>query len=123
MESRSLLRCSVAALVAAGLAGCGHTTRVGSSGTLRVGLREFRVTPQNVHAATGSLTIYIHNYGRLTHNLVITTTSGKREAVSNPVAPGASGTLTTSLAPGTYTMESAILSDKQLGAYGTLRVG
>ena len=127
-ESRSLHRGSAAALAAVVLAavvlaGCGHTTRVGATGTLRVALREYRVTPQDVHAANGPLTIYIHNYGRLTHDLVITSADGKRDAASQPIAPGASGSLVATLAPGTYVMSSSIVNDQALGAYGTLQVG
>ena len=70
-----------AALAALAVAGCGTTTTVGSARTLQIALNEYRVTPQDVHAQTGLLTIFVHNYGRLTHNLVISL-DGRTEAAS-----------------------------------------
>src|SRR5690348_17114204 len=64
---------AAAALLAAAppLSGCGHTTTVGAGRTVAVALTEYRVRPQSVQAAAGELTIVVHNYGRLTHNLVV----------------------------------------------------
>jgi plastocyanin len=115
----ALLMASLA--VASVAAGCGHTRSVGSNRTLRVALNEYRLNPQNVRVSQGTLLIIVHNYGRLTHNLVI---SGNGQTVdgTKPVAPGQSAELDLSLAPGTYSMASTIQSDQALGEFGTLTV-
>ena len=113
-----LLALAVGALVTAG---CGHTATVGNARTLQVALNEYRVTPQDVRAPTGLLTIYVHNYGRLTHDLVISL-DGRTQAATKPIAPGQTEELDAALGPGHYLMSSSILSDQALGAYGTLIV-
>jgi hypothetical protein len=100
---------------------CGRTTTVGNARTLQIALNEYRVTPQDVRAQTGLLTISVHNYGRLTHDLVITL-DGRTEAATKPIAPGQTEELEAALGPGRYLMASSILSDQALGAYGTLIV-
>ncbi len=52
--------------------------------TLHVALSEYRVTPQSVRVSAGALTIFVHNYGRLTHNLVISL-GGQPEATTEPI--------------------------------------
>jgi hypothetical protein len=108
-------------LAAVGLAACGATARVGRDGVLEIGLSEYRVTPQRVAAAPGVLTIFVHNYGRLTHDLVISE-DGTVIASTAPVAPGETAELDAALTAGSYLMASTILSDQALGAYGTLVV-
>ena len=117
-------RLSPLIMVAATLAllcGCGHTQAVGSDGILQVSLSEYRVTPQSVRARPGALILVVHNYGRLTHDLVISL-SGHNEASTKPIAPGQTADLAVTLAAGTYLMASTILSDQDLGTYGTLTV-
>jgi hypothetical protein len=111
----------VAALPALLLMGCGHTTRVGASRTFQVGLTEYRVAPQSVSVPTGTISIYVRNYGRLTHDLVIST-GGRPLASTQPIPPGQTTELITPLLPGKYLMSSTILSDQALGTYGTLTV-
>jgi hypothetical protein len=111
----------VAAASALALAGCGHVADVGSDGSLQIALNEYRVTPQDVHARAGTLTLVVHNYGRLTHDLVITR-DGRQAAATEPLAPGQTTNLVATLSPGQYLMASTILSDQALGAYGTLKV-
>jgi hypothetical protein len=100
---------------------CGKTTTVGTGRTLQIALNEYRVTPQDIRAQTGLLTIFVHNYGRLTHDLVISL-DGRAEAATPPIAPGQTTELDAALVPGHYLMASSILSDQALGAYGTLIV-
>jgi Cupredoxin-like domain len=107
--------------VAFAIAGCGSTMRVGSDRTFQVALTEYHVTPQSVTAPAGTLTIFVHNYGRLSHNLVISL-NGHSEASTEPISPGETSELIATLAPGKYVMASTILSDQALGAYGTLTV-
>jgi hypothetical protein len=112
-----------AALAAFGLslAGCGHTATVGGDRTLRVALTEYRVVPQKVQVTAGVLTIFVHNDGKMTHNLAIT--EGKnRVVVTPPIWPGATTKLSVALAPGSYTIGSTLFSDQALGQYGSLTV-
>jgi hypothetical protein len=108
-------------LASLALAGCGRSTTVRTGQPLQIGLNEYRVTPQDVRAQTGLLTIFVHNYGRLTHDLVISL-NGQTEAETTPIAPGQTQELDAALGPGHYLMASSILSDQALGAYGTLTV-
>jgi hypothetical protein len=114
--------CLLAALPALALTGCGHVARVASGAALRIALNEYRVSPQDVRAAPGALTIVVRNNGRLAHDLVITE-NGTPVAMTPPLAPGQATNLVTTLGPGRYLMSSAILSDQALGVYGTLDIG
>ena len=102
-------------------AGCSHTRTVNADRTLRVALNEYRLNPQSAHTSPGVLTILVHNFGRLTHNLVVSE-NGRTIGSTKPVAPGQSAEIDLNLATGTYLMTSTILSDQALGTYGTLRV-
>ena len=110
------------ALVALLAFGCSRTVTVGRSRTLQIVLTEYHVAPQSVHAPAGSLSIYVHNYGRLSHDLVISR-GGQPAASTQPIPPGQSTELIAYLAPGHYLLASTVLSDQALGAYGTLVVG
>lgn len=103
------------------IAGCGHAQTVGSARTLRMGLTEYRLTPNDVRVSAGVLTIVVHNYGVLTHDLVVSS-SGQMVASTKPIWPGHTADLSLSLAPGKYTMASTIQADQALGEYGTLTV-
>lgn len=71
--------------------------------------------------STGTVSMLIHNYGRLTHNLVVSE-NGTSIASTHGIPPGGEAELDLSLAPGTYLMTSTILSDEALGEYGTITV-
>jgi hypothetical protein len=104
-------------------AACSHTQHVGSSRIVRMALTEYRLNPQSVHLSEGgTLAIIVHNYGRLTHNLVLSA-NGQSVAGTRPIPPGQTYELDLDLAPGKYEMASTIRSDQALGAYGTLTVG
>jgi hypothetical protein len=124
MPARAAIKPALA-LAAVALAllagGCSHTERIGVDRTLRVALSEYRVNPQSVRASAGTLTIFVQNYGRLTHNLVISL-GGQSAGSTKPIPPGQSAALVLTLTPGTYLMASTILSDEALGEYGTLTV-
>jgi hypothetical protein len=112
----------VVLLISGGLAtGCSNTVEVGRSHVLQVALTEYHVRPQSVRAPAGTLSIYVHNYGRLSHNLVII--EGSRvQATTEPIQPGQTAELVANLAPGKYLLASTVLSDQALGLYGTLTV-
>ncbi len=120
--TRSTLALLCAALVAVGAAGCDATRTVGNRHTLSIALSEYSITPQDVHATVGMTAIYVHNYGRLTHNLVLSL-NGHTWAATKPIPPGEGTELDAALIAGKYQMASSILSDQALGAYGTLDVG
>jgi plastocyanin len=103
------------------VAGCGRSAVVGATRVLNLSLTEYRLTPDNARVSAGVLTIVLHNYGKLTHNLTISS-NGETEASTKPVWPGQTASLTLSLAPGRYQLASTLLSDEALGAYGTLTV-
>jgi hypothetical protein len=101
-------------------AGCSHSVAA-PTGLVRIALTEYRMIPQSVRVPEGLLIVYAHNYGRLTHNLVVT--RGTRTAGSTqPIRPGQTRQLILTLTPGKYLMASTILSDRDLGIYGTLTV-
>ncbi len=103
------------------LSGCDHTRQVGNDRSVRIALTEYRVNPQSVSASTGTLTMLIHNYGRLSHNLVVSE-NGSSIATTHGIPPGGEAALYLSLAPGQYLMTSTIQSDQALGQYGTITV-
>jgi len=103
------------------LCGCSHTEVVGADRALHIALSEYRLNPQSVRVSAGVLNIYVHNFGRLTHNLVVSE-NGQSTFSTKPLWPGQSTELSLDLAPGNYSMASTILSDQALGAYGTLDV-
>jgi hypothetical protein len=112
---------AVGAALLAVLCGCGQTAVIRRSRTICVGLTEYRLAPQSMQISQGPVTIFVHNYGRLTHNLVISR-SGRARASSRPVWPGQTAELALTLTPGSYLISSTVLSDQALGEYGTLRV-
>jgi plastocyanin len=110
-----------AATILALLTGCGRVATVGPSRTLSVAVTEYRINPQSVTASPGPLTITVHNYGRLSHNLAIFSGS-VQDATTPPISPGQSAALTVDLTRGKYALASTIMSDQALGTYGTLTV-
>jgi len=102
-------------------AGCG-STRVETPGqAVQMAVSEYRLNPDRISASPGVVSIVVHNYGRLTHNLVVSQ-NGQTVAGTQPIPPGDSMELDLDLAPGTYTMASTMHSDQTLGVYGTLHV-
>lgn len=115
-------RATLAALICGlALSACSHVHAVGADRTLRVALTEYRLRPQDVRVSAGPLTIFVHNYGRLTHNLALSI-GGSSAGSTGPLLPGQSTELALYLTPGRYLMASTILSDQELGDYGTLTV-
>ncbi len=121
--SRLGLRCLawswVALALAAAVAGCDHTTTLKRHHRLRVALTEYRIDPQSVLVSAGKLTIVVHNYGRRTHNFVLSL-DGLAAGATKPIWPGGSERITVYLVRGRYQMASTVLSDQALGEYGTL---
>jgi plastocyanin len=121
VRGRKRLPLVVALVCATTISGCGHTRVVGSDRTLAVGVTEYRLFPASVRVHAGELTILVHNYGRVAHNLVVLSHGGWAGA-TKPIFPGDTAPLTLVLTPGTYSMKSDLSSDEALGTYGTLVV-
>jgi hypothetical protein len=109
------------AVLATAVAGCARSQNVGSKRTVQVGVTEYLLRPDDVQASAGPLTLVVHNYGRLTHDLVITQ-EGQKEASTGTIWPGQTAELAIDLPRGRYTMASNVVLDQPLGAYGTLTI-
>jgi hypothetical protein len=118
---RSLAIVAAAAAVAVVAGGCGGVVRVGAGRTLRIALSEYRLRPDRVTATSGRLTVVARNVGVVTHSLTILR-GARTVASTRAIAPGHVRMLTVQLAPGRYSIASTVLSDADLGAYGTLTV-
>jgi hypothetical protein len=121
VHARKLPLAVASLAIALALSACAHTRTAGAGRTARIALTEYHLNPESIRASNGVLSIVVHNYGRLTHNLVVSA-DGQSVAGTGPIPPGQSAELDLNLAPGTYQMASTILSDEALGAYGTLTV-
>lgn len=135
MRTRSTL-IAIAALAAAGLAGCGDdngtpTVSPGGSGSesgagsaksLVVKETDFKIDPKDLNVEeAGALTITVRNDGQATHALEI---EGQGiEERSDDIAPGESATLSVTLKSGKYEWYCPIGGHKQLGMDGTVTVG
>ncbi|MBV9337904.1 MAG: hypothetical protein JO243_18625 [Solirubrobacterales bacterium] len=119
--TRPAAQLGVLILLCASLASCGRTERVGPNRVVRVALTEYRMNPERIEVSAGHLTFLVHNYGRLTHDLAVSQ-NGKPVGSTPPLAPGHSAKLTLGLARANYLMDSTILSDQDLGIYGSLIV-
>jgi hypothetical protein len=115
----SILSLATISLIA--LCGCGHAVKVGASRTVSIALSEYRLKPHNVTVSEGLINFDVHNYGRVTHNLVVSA-KGVGSWSTKALWPGQGTELSLDLAPGTYSMASTMLSDQDLGEYGTLTV-
>lgn len=111
----------LSAVAATVLAGCARTQEVRPDRTVELGVTEYLLRPDEVHASAGPLTLVVHNFGRLTHDLVITQ-SGQKEASTGTIWPGQTAELAIDLPKGTYTMASTVVLDQPLGTYGTLTI-
>lgn len=124
MHTGRLIRMSLVTVSVALVAiiyGCSNTTVVGADRTLEIALTEYRLNPQSVRVRAGQLTIVVHNYGRVAHNLAVSR-GGQTTGETAPILPGASAELSLDLAPGQYLMTSTLFSDQILGQYGSLTV-
>jgi plastocyanin len=117
-------RATMLALIAVAavlLAGCGRTRVVGQGRAVNMALSEYRLHPASIRVSAGRLMFYVHNYGRLSHDLVVAQ-DGQTIGQTKPLPPGQTAELALDLAPGRYSMISTMRSDQALGAYGTLEV-
>jgi uncharacterized cupredoxin-like copper-binding protein len=92
--------------------------------TIAVGETEYKLTPSNPSAQSGTVTIVARNNGKITHAIEVEGGgAGGKDAKSASIAPGQSATLKVSLKPGkTYTWYCPIDGHKGLGMKGTIKV-
>jgi Cupredoxin-like domain len=114
-------RLVLVAALAAAIGGCAQAQGVAGDRSLRIAITEYRLRPDNIRVHSGYLDISVRNYGRLTHNLVISS-NGVSAGSTKPIWPGQHAEMTVSLPPGKYSIASTMLSDQALGTYGTLTV-
>jgi hypothetical protein len=117
---RSLYRLGLV-VAATTLAGCSDVVRIGRTRTLGVALSEYRVNPSSTSAPSGVIELVVRNYGRLSHNVVVSG-KGHADGATPAIPPGNQATLLLDLTPGVYTISSSILNDAALGIRGTLTV-
>jgi hypothetical protein len=111
-----------AIIASAGLAGgCGRIERVGADRTLNIALTEYRLNPKRATASPGTLTLIVHNFGRLSHDLVVAE-DGRNTGSTKAIPPGQTAVLQLYLYKGSYELSSSMLSDALLGARATLKV-
>jgi uncharacterized cupredoxin-like copper-binding protein len=84
-------------------AGCGGAAGP-PAGSIKVTMTDFRFSPDQIAAKSGSTTFYIVNEGHSSHDFTILQAdgSGGHVAQSELIQPGGSATLTVKLAPGQY---------------------
>jgi plastocyanin len=127
-RSCALMAVLGAAAVAAGCGGEPAAVAVPGN-TLRVGLDEYRIQPQNVRMKAGRIHLVAVDDGRLTHNLVIEsiTDDPTKEVVYGRTDTAHAGQTVTerdpiTLKPGRYRLACTISNHENLGQYGTLTV-
>jgi uncharacterized cupredoxin-like copper-binding protein len=92
--------------------------------TIAVGETEYKLTPSNPSAQSGTVTIVARNNGKITHAIEVEGGGpGGKDAKSASIAPGQSASLKVSLKPGkTYEWYCPIDGHKGLGMKGTIKV-
>ena len=117
------LRAIAAALAALALGGCGGLGPAAEvrGGRVEIVLDDFLISPQNLRAPAGKLTVVVTNRGRLGHNLRVRDRDGEPVKVTT-LLPGKSATETVTLRRGEYKMLCTVANHEQLGMTGKLVV-
>ena len=82
---------------------------------------DFSIKLASTNLTAGSYTITVDNQGRATHNLIVEK-DGANVAKSDTLAPGASGTVTVDLQPGSYVFYCGIGNHRAMGMEVTVNV-
>jgi uncharacterized cupredoxin-like copper-binding protein len=92
--------------------------------TIAVGETEYKLTPANPSAKSGTVTIVARNNGKITHAIEVEGGgAGGKDAKSSTISPGQTTTLKVDLKPGkTYEWYCPIDGHKGLGMKGTIKV-
>lgn len=111
----------LAGCAAAALAACGHTRSVSRARIAQISETEYRLSPGSLRVSQGPVTLVVHDFGRLAHNLAVIR-GPAAVAETAPIQPGGSVTLSIYLAPGSYMLASTLFDDQSLGIHGKLTV-
>ena len=90
-------------------------------GRIAIALDDFRFDPQVIRARRGSLTLELHNRGRLGHGFRLRK-NGRMWITVPTLRPGERRTITRRLEAGDYRMFDALSNYEELGMYGTVVV-
>jgi uncharacterized cupredoxin-like copper-binding protein len=109
------------------VAACGGSSGGSSGGSnappgaTMVTLSEFKFAPSSISVKAGSVTFSLVNSGTVSHDMLISDSTGKVLAKSSLISPGASAQLTVDgLAAGTYTFYCDVPGHRAQGMQGTL---
>lgn len=118
-------RVALVLLLTALLTACGGSSGGGQpAGSTKVSLSEFKFTPASLDVKAGKVVLYLVNEGSVSHDFVLTDSSGKQVAKSELVQPGNSALLTIdSLAAGSYTFFCDVPGHRDSGMEGKLTAG
>jgi plastocyanin len=118
------LVCAVALLLAVvAFAGCGGAAPVArvDDGRLDVILDDYSISPQDIDAPPGRVTVTVVNHGRLRHSFRLWGAHGEPLAIKS-LFPGHTATRTATLKAGEYRMVCTIMNHAELGMTGRLVV-
>jgi len=105
------------------LAACGGSSGTQPAGSTKVTLTEYRFDPSTISVTHGKVVLFLVNGGTISHDLVVTDSSGKRMGASELISAGDSAVLTIDNLPaGTYTFLCDQPGHEQAGMKGTLTV-
>lgn len=105
------------------LAACGGSSNPQPAGSTKVTLTEFKFDPSTISVTHGKVVFFLVNGGTISHDLVVTDSSGNRLGASELISAGDSAVLTIDNLPaGTYTFFCDQPGHEQQGMKGTLTV-
>jgi len=122
MGTASLNRAVSAGIVAIVLlAACGGSSGGQPAGSTKVTLTEYKFDPSTISVTHGKVVFFLVNGGTISHDLIVTDSSGTRMAGSELISAGDSAVLTIDDLPaGTYTFLCDQPGHEQAGMKGTL---
>jgi uncharacterized cupredoxin-like copper-binding protein len=94
----------------------------GAGGAVDLTATDFKFDPSEPAVKSGNVTFNLKNDGQTTHSLEIEDVNGEDVEIEGDVSPGASGTLTANLKPGTYEFYCPVDSHKEMGMTGEITV-
>jgi plastocyanin len=105
------------------LAACGGSSGGQPAGSTKVTLTEYKFDPSTISVTHGKVVFFLVNGGTISHDLVVTESSGNRIGASELISAGDSAVLTIDDLPaGTYTFFCDQPGHEQAGMKGTLTV-
>lgn len=112
---------SIGFVAAVLLAACGSSGGGQPAGSTKVTLTEYKFDPSTISVAHGKVVFFLVNGGTISHDLVVTDSSGNRIGASELISAGDSAVLTIDNLPaGTYTFFCDQPGHEQAGMKGTL---